>query len=258
MRVLMTFTALALGTTTLAAQQTERFDWNGAVSRGRTLEIVGVNGDITVTRGSGTAVVRADKRGRRSNPTEVRIEVVEHGDGVTICAVYPSDDRDRPNECRPGGKGRNSTKNNDVQVDFTVEVPAGVHVTLRTVNGDVTARDVEGNMAASTVNGGIEVEGSGHAEASTVNGSIRAAIGRADWTGGASFSTVNGSITLEIGEAANFDLEATTVNGGIQSDFPVTMTGRIGPRRVTGTVGNGGRDLKLSTVNGGITLRKRP
>lgn len=258
MRALMTIAVLALGSTSLAAQQTERFDWSGTVARGRTLEIVGVNGDITVTRGSGTAVVRADKRGRRSNPADVRVEVVEHGDGVTICAVYPSDEPGRPNECRPGGKGRNSSKNNDVRVDFMVEVPAGVHVALRTVNGDVSARDVDGNMAASTVNGEIEVEGSGHAEASTVNGSIRVGMGRADWSGEASFSTVNGSITLEIADAASFDLVATTVNGAIQSDFPVTMTGRFGPRRVTGTVGNGGRDLKLSTVNGGITLRKKP
>ncbi len=258
MRVLMTFAALALGTTTLAAQQTERFDWSGAVARGRTLEIVGVNGDITVTRGSGNAVVRADKRGRRSNPADVRVEVVEHGDGVTICALYPSDEPGRPNECRPGGKGRNNSKNNDVRVDFTVEVPAGVHVALRTVNGDVDARDVEGNMVASTVNGEIDVSGSGHAQASTVNGSIRVGMGRSDWSGEASFSTVNGSITLEITGDASFDLVATTVNGAIQSDFPVTMTGRFGPRRVTGTVGSGGRDLKLSTVNGGITLRKKP
>jgi hypothetical protein len=43
----------------------------------------------------------ATKHGRRSDPAEVEIEVVEHAGGVTICAVYPSPGS-RPNECRQG------------------------------------------------------------------------------------------------------------------------------------------------------------
>jgi len=46
------------------------------------------------------------------------------------------------------------------------------------------------------------------------------------------------------------------VNGSIETDFPLTVTGRLGPRRVTGTIGNGGRRLALETVNGSIRLRK--
>ena len=49
---------------------------------------------------------------------------------------------------------------------------------------------------------------------------------------------------------------AATVNGGIESDFPLTVTGRFGPRRVSGTIGGGGRDLRLETVNGGIHIRQ--
>ena len=33
--------------------------------------------------------VTATKTGRKSNPAEVEIRVVEHAEGVTICAVYP-------------------------------------------------------------------------------------------------------------------------------------------------------------------------
>ena len=53
---------------------------------------------------------------------EVKIEVVPSEDGVTICAVYPSDGR-RENACEPGEHDHTSTRNNDVRVDFTVRVP---------------------------------------------------------------------------------------------------------------------------------------
>ena len=46
------------------------------------------------------------------------------------------------------------------------------------------------------------------------------------------------------------------MNGGIETDFPVSVTGKVSRRSLTGTIGSGGRQLELSTVNGGITLRK--
>ncbi len=255
-RSLATLTGLLLFAGSVGAQQTESFDWSGTVAAGKTLEVRGVNGDIQVRRGS-TLSVHAEKHGRRNDPSDVQIEVVEHADGVTICAVYPSRSGDRPNSCQSRGRGKNDTRNNDVQVDFTVTLPTGINAELGTVNGDIEAHDVGGNIQARTVNGNVDINGTGHAAAHTVNGSIRASFAQTNWNGEASFSTVNGGITLEIGEDANFDLTATTVNGSIDTDFPVQLTGRIGPRRVTGTVGSGGRSLRLSTVNGSMTLRRR-
>jgi len=46
------------------------------------------------------------------------------------------------------------------------------------------------------------------------------------------------------------------VNGDISSDFPITVTGQVSRRHLTGTIGNGGPELTLSTVNGGINLLK--
>ena len=108
------------------AQQVGDFTWRGAVSSGEFIEIKGVNGDVIAERATGQDVeVRAEKSARRSDPGDVRIEVVEHSGGVTLCAVYPSS-RGRENSCEPGSGGRNSVRNNDVQVIFHVKVPAGV------------------------------------------------------------------------------------------------------------------------------------
>ena len=108
-----------------------------------------------------------------------------------------------------------------------------------------------------TVNGSVTFSTTGYAEATTVNGSIRGALGSSDWPDTLDFETVNGSITLDLPEGLSTTVEASTVNGSISTDFPLTVQGRFSRRRLTGTIGNGGRRLQLETVNGGISLRKR-
>jgi len=55
---------------------------------------------------------------------------------------------------------------------------------------------------------------------------------------------------------AEFTLDAGTTNGGIHTDFPVTVQGSLSTKRLSGTIGAGGRDLRVSTTNGGIKLTK--
>ncbi len=68
---------------------------------------------------------------------------------------------------------------------------------------------------------------------------------------------MNGSIALSLPADASTDVQATTVNGSITTDFPLTVTGKISPRRLTGTIGGGGRSMDLETVNGSVTLRRQ-
>jgi len=240
-----------------AVAQTADFRWSGALPQGQTIEIRGVNGDVSaVPSADGAVRVEGTKRARRDDPESVRIEVVEHAGGVTICAVYPTPpSARRDNECRPGSGGQ-SVQNNDVRVDFVVHVPAGVALAASTVNGGVTAEGLRSDVRASTVNGGVRVSTSGFAQASTVNGSVVARLGQNQIPGRARYSTVNGSVTLEMPAGLNAELRASTVNGRIESDFPVTVQGRVNRRSLRGTIGAGGPELNLSTVNGSIILRR--
>ncbi|HKC12309.1 MAG TPA: DUF4097 family beta strand repeat-containing protein [Vicinamibacteria bacterium] len=232
------------------------FHWQGKVAAGATVEIKGVNGGIDASAAPGSDVeVTAVKHARHSDPAEVEIKVVEHEGGVTICAVYPSPSS-TPNECQPGAAGRMNTQNNDTSVDFTVKVPASARFVGRTVNGGIQAESLSGDAEAHTVNGGIKVQAGGHIQAETVNGGILASLGRATWTGALAFKTVNGGITLDLPADAGVELKAETVNGDITSDFPLTVQGRLSKRRISATIGSGGRQLSLSTVNGGIQIRK--
>jgi len=255
--------ALLLRLTTIAGpastfQQTDDFKWHGVVAAGKAIELVGINGSIDASAATGSEVqVSAIKEGRKSDPREVEMVVIEHADGVTICAVYPSSRRNEPNECKPAGRGRSNTRNNDVEVEWTVRVPRGVLFVGRTVNGDVVARGLTAAAEAYTINGDITVETTSWAQASTVNGSIGARIGSTRWDGDAEFDTVNGRITVDLPQDASMEVHASTVNGSMSTDFPLTVRGKWGPKRMTGTIGEGGRSLTLSTVNGDMALRRR-
>jgi opacity protein-like surface antigen len=240
----------------LGAADSEEFRWNGKLAAGQAIEIKGVNGGITATGTSGGEVeLVAVKKGRHSDPRAVKIDVVEHEGGVTICAVYPSVDG-KANECAPGKGGRMNTRDNDVNVEFKLSVPAGVRFVGRTVNGGIDARGLSADAEATTVNGGVDLESTGTARAETVNGGITARFGRSDWNGTMKLATVNGGIDVTMPDGLSADVQAATVNGDISTDFPITVVGKFGRRKLSGTVGAGGRLLEMNTVNGGIELKK--
>ena len=245
--------ALLLVAAPLAAA--DDFRWHAALAAGRSLEIKGVNGEIhAVAASGGEAVVTARKSARRSDPASVEIKVVEHAGGVTVCAVYPGALL-RKNECKPGDGGM-SSHDNDVTVDFDVQVPAGVRFAGRTVNGGVEIGELTAEAEAETVNGNVSVASRGVARASSVNGSVRATLGRADWQGALRLTTVNGSVEVELPADTSASVSASTVNGDIHTDFPITVQGRLVGRHLDGTIGSGGRELKIETVNGSIRLHK--
>jgi hypothetical protein len=238
-------------------QQGNEFRWHEPLAAGRVIEIKGVNGNVEATPSSGGEVeVVAVKSSRRGNADDVRIEVVRHSEGVTICAVYPNADGRQPNTCEPGNRGHVNVRNNDTEVNFTVRVPSGVRFNGRTVNGRVEANNLTADVDAATVNGDVEVSTTGLARAKTVNGSITAVMGHADWSGDMEFKTVNGSIDVSMPASLSAEVEAKTLNGEISSDFPLTVRGTFSRRHMSGTIGGGGRSLQLETVNGSVNIRR--
>ena len=113
----MALLPLAAGLLPLVAAGADDFRWQGRLAAGQAIEVKGINGSIDARPAAGSEIeVTAVKRARRSNPDSVEVRVVEHGGGVTICAVYPGADGDRPNECAPGTAGRMKTRDNDAAV----------------------------------------------------------------------------------------------------------------------------------------------
>jgi DUF4097 and DUF4098 domain-containing protein YvlB len=97
----------------------------------------------------------------------------------------------------------------------------------------------------------------GTVRAHTTNGGIDARLVGSGWNGqGLELRTTNGGITITLPANFNARLTASTVHGGVDTDFPLTVQGRIG-RRIDATLGSGGPTVSLNTTNGGIDIRRR-
>jgi DUF4097 and DUF4098 domain-containing protein YvlB len=248
----MTKTLLGLAITAALAASAQDFQWSGSIPAGKAIEIKGINGDIRAEPSMGGSVeVTAVKTAKRSNPLDVHIDVIPTDNGITICAVYPGDG----NRCGGGKDGKMNTRDNDVQVEFKVKVPAGVNFIGRSVNGDVEAKGLQSDVVAHTVNGTIRAATRGVVQGHTVNGNVEVAMGTVP-TKALEFHTVNGSIEIAVPGGMGAEMDAHTVNGSINSDLPMQVRGTMSKREVKATIGGGGPELKLHTVNGSIRIKK--
>jgi hypothetical protein len=233
------------------------FHWQGSLKSGQTLEVINTNGEIGANRASGDAARVEGIRGGSDGDHDLFIEVVEYADGVTVCAVYAKDHA--TGRCHRGGVSSESSNwwhGNRAKINFDVQVPRGVRLNAMTTNGGVHCTNLDSVVQAATTNGNVEVSTSEWASARTTNGGVRVSMGNAKWSGELELVTTNGSVDVTLPASAEFKVDASTTNGGIQTDFPVTVEGRFGPKSLSGTVGGGGRELRVATTNGGIGLKK--
>jgi len=233
------------------------FHWQGSLRAGQTLEVINTNGEIGANRASGDAARVEAMRGGSNDDHEMFVEVVEYGDGVTICAVYAREKA--PGRCHRGGVSSESGDwwhGHRAKINFDVQVPRGVKLNAMTTNGRVHCVNLNSVVQAATTNGDVEVSTSEWASAKTTNGGVRVSMGNAKWSGELELMTTNGSVDVTLPGSAEFQVHAATTNGGISSDFPITVQGSFGPKSLSGTVGGGGRELKIATTNGGIGLKK--
>lgn len=236
------------------------FHWQGNLKVGQTLEVVNTNGEIGASRASGDAARVEAVRSGNDDDHDLFIEVVEYADGVTVCAVYAKDRT--PGRCHRGGVSSDSGDwwsgwhGRRAKINLDAQVPRGVRLDAKTTNGRVHCLNLESVVQAATTNGDVEVSTSEWASAKTTNGGVRVSMGNAQWSGELELKTTNGSVDVTLPASAEFKVDAATTNGGIQTDFPITIQGRFGPKSLSGTVGAGGRELNVKTTNGAIELKK--
>ena len=236
----------------IQGDQGDNFHWTGKLPAEKVVEIKNVNGEIEVEGVAGDQIeINAVKSGR--DRAEVKIELIQTADGITVCAVLPG------NSCESGSNwSTHSHGDHQWRVDFTVRVPKNLRVTARNVNGKVRAEDLGRYVDASSVNGSVDVSTSSYARGSSVNGGVRVRMGRTDWPGTLKLSSVNGSVELDVPADLNADVHFSSVNGSLDTDFPLTIEGNttFGPKNIRGRIGSGGRELDVSTVNGSLHIRK--
>ena len=252
---------LAVGLVTLgsaaAQDQGRQFHWTGKLAADQVVEIKNINGSIDANGIAGDQIeVTAEKIGPKAD--QVKIEVVPSSEGVTICAMYPSSTfGGSMGPCEPGDHWHNNNVHtDDTRVNFTVHLPRNLRFSATSVNGGIQGEDLGRAVRANSVNGSVRVSTDSWAEARSVNGTVRVRMGNAGWNGTLKLETVNGAVELEMPDDLNADIKFSSVNGRIDSAFPVTISGGFVGHTAKGTIGSGGRELVVSTVNGAISLKK--
>ncbi|MEN6561537.1 MAG: DUF4097 family beta strand repeat-containing protein [Acidobacteriota bacterium] len=130
---------------------------------------------------------------------------------------------------------------------------------INAVSGDIDASAIKGSVEARTVSGDIkllDVSGAQTVKAGSTSGDI-IYTGAIKEGGRYEFNAHSGDVRMTIPAASSFDLEANTFSGDIESEFEISVSGKISPREIRGTVGKGGATLMLKTFSGNIDLRKK-
>jgi DUF4097 and DUF4098 domain-containing protein YvlB len=245
---------------TLLGRSDSVYTWRGALWAGSLLTIRNFNGPVDVRPSDGaTAEVRAEKRTSRGGGSisDVAFEVKTGSSGdVTICATFrdnnPCDDRRYRDSDDDYGRRRYVT------VAMTILLPRGAQLKVSTGNGAVSIERAAGDVSAATGNGRVRVEGTG--------GTVRVTTGNGDVDDvtmtelraneDMSFSTGSGGVRVTLPAGYNGELDATTGNGELRSDFELKVQGRLNPRHIRATIGEGGSRLRLTTGNGRLEVRK--
>ena len=267
-RAIPVFFLMALGTVQLPAatpQQTAGDDWCRSERSGnRDRENVCEVRQFTVVA-AGTMTVNAEPNGgiqvdgaprgdilvlaKINAQAETQARAKQIADAVRVTAT-PSD----VSADGPSGLGRHE----GWSVSYRLAVPTVSMLSLKTTNGGISIRDVDGQVEFRTVNGGVKLSNlAGDVKGRTSNGGVDVDLEGPGWKGeGLDVETNNGGVHLRIPEQYSAHLETGTVNGGLNIDFPVTVQGRV-DREISANLGGGGATIRIRTHNGGVKVSKK-
>ncbi len=228
---------------------TQEFHQTYALSADGRVSIENLNGFVHISGWDKNEVqVDAVKRARRQDRLdEAKIVVDARSDTIVIRTEYPEHDQ----------TFTSGDHNNPATVDYTVHVPRRARLDeIELVNGELEIQDVAGDVHASSVNGSVVARNlSGRTDLSAVNGRTEAAFQQLP-AEPVRISSVNGSLVLTIPSDSQADLRASTVSGGIDTDFGFRVHhGQYVGHDLQGQLGKGGTRIELENVNGRIDIR---
>ena len=216
-----------------------------------------------------TKTIRAEsKETLEKAKTEVTLAATRDEKGVRLYV-------DGPFRCRQDCDGCYRCRHHEgyvVQMDFQVQAPRRMNLSLRTVNeGHIKVEGVSGDFQLRNVNGSIDLlDADGSGKAKTVNGGVKVTF-RGNPKANSEFSTINGPIEIYFAQDLAADFRFKTFNGGVYSDYELGALPAKAPeqgqhngrfvfradRFTGGRVGSGGPEIKIENLNGDIRVLQR-
>lgn len=253
----MKYTLIILCMATLISGATAEINKSYAVEAGTTLEILNVNGAITITRSEKDEIeIFAVKKTKKEEDELDKVKIViTPGKDFVVRTEYPE-------------------KYVDVSVDYTIQVPNNVEVKsvetangtidingitgdieISSANGEIHVNDVNGTIDIELANGEVSVKGSTSIDGIEVaNGNISVEI-HSITDDEIDISVANGSITVYLSPALDADIEAATAFGKITVHDDIISIEEEDESELEGTIGKGGPTIDMATAIGKIDIR---
>lgn len=250
-------------------ERAEVFSYALAMPAGNTFYLRDMSGSITVEPATDdTLRVVADLRWRGDStlPRDVTFKGTALADGALVCAIIGGA------ECSTENYGSNSDGSgfslrrgrvklglgggSQAQVHFRVKVPTGVKLDLLMVDGDVLSAS-SAPVRARGVNGDIRIVTSvGPVVVKTVNGDVDARMSSLLGSDSVQVETVNGSAFLFLPETVSANVNVSSINGTLLTDFPGVPDRDRFAKQIVATLGSGTSPVRVRTINGDAQLRR--
>jgi DUF4097 and DUF4098 domain-containing protein YvlB len=250
----------------LVSLQARADEWKKSftVSGKPTLRVESNDADIRISAGDGKDIeARVITEGYKIGDSDVRVTEHQVGDQIEL-EVH-----------RPSGL-HVSTGWHDRYVHVEVRVPREADLNLHSSDGNIRVDGVKGSSRIESGDGNVEVRAAdGKLNAETQDGNMRV-TGRFDgldlhsgdgnidaevqhgsnMQSGWTLRSGDGNVVLRIGQDFAADLDASSGDGRVAVDFPVTVSGSLRENSIRGKINGGGPALELRTGDGDIQLRR--
>lgn len=231
--------------------ETEKFEQTYPLNAGGRVNVENVNGNITVE-----AWDRSEIRLEYTKTADTKEHLADVEVRVESKPEYFSVETDYSNL-----KNRERWRNGgNLNVQIKIMAPRGAILNeIETVNGSVAVSNFTNVTRVSAVNGSVNASNlRGTAKLSTVNGEVTADFDRLEAGSRINLDTVNGRANLVIPSDANATVRADSLNGNITNDFGLPVRkGKYVGRDLYGRLGNGDVQIRLNSVNGGLSIGRK-
>ncbi|MEJ7658812.1 MAG: DUF4097 family beta strand repeat-containing protein [Hymenobacter sp.] len=140
-------------------------------------------------------------------------------------------------------------------VRYEVFVPQRTALVVTSTDGNIRLEDVQARIEFRCGNGNVTLRNlGGQVVGVVVNGDLNITLGGSQWEGeGLDVRTTNGNVRWQVPAGYSAQVRLSTSSGTLSANLPVTQTGSR--KEVAATLGQGGALLQASTTNGNLTFR---
>jgi hypothetical protein len=239
------------------------FQWTGQLPAGATVHLRTGVGSIVVRRVAGNSVtVNGSRHWTKSRAGDVKFLMNQIGNDYYVCAMWRNSGKCGGGTYRGRQTGGFLTmfslfhRGSDAVADLVADLPAGIVIDAKTTSGSVSIDGATAGVTGLSSNGTVRASNvSGPIVLTTQNGDVSLSSDTLADTDSIRLSTSNGSIHAMLPATLQGTFDLSTVNGVVQSDFPLPQApkARIG-RHLVGQIGGSARSVKMRSVNGMVSV----